>query len=155
MSRNQADAEDLVQDTMMRAYTGFESFRPGSNLKAWLFRILTNTYINGYRRQQRQPIQCSTEQVTEQSLAAAHARSASGQRSVEDDVLESLPDNDIEAAMQSLPPQFREVVYYADVEGFRYQEIAAMMRTPHGTVMSRLHRGRQRLRAVLAPDGLT
>ena len=153
VSRNHADAEDLLQETMMRAYVGFESFRAGSNLKAWLFRILTNTYINGYRRDRRQPVQCSTEQVTEQSLAAAYARFTTAQRSAEDHVLDSLPDKDIEAAMQALPPQFREVVYYADVEGFRYQEIAAMMNTPRGTVMSRLARGRQRLRVALAPDG--
>jgi len=153
VSRNHADAEDLLQETMMRAYGGFESFRAGSNLKAWLFRILTNTYINGYRRDRRQPVQCSTEQVTEQSLAAAYARFTTAQRSAEDHVLDSLPDKDIEAAMQALPPQFREVVYYADVEGFRYQEIAAMMNTPRGTVMSRLARGRQRLRVALAPDG--
>src|SRR4029077_13651010 len=153
MSRNHADAEDLLQETMMRAYAGFESFRSGSNVKAWVFRILTNTYINGYRRERRQPVQCSTDQVTEQSLAAAYARSTPGQRSAEDHVLDSLPDKDIEAVMQTLPPQFREVVYYVDVEGFRYQEIAAMMKTPRGTVMSRLHRGRQRLRVALAPDG--
>ena len=151
VSRNHADAEDLLQETMMRAYAGFESFRAGSNLKAWLFRILTNTYINGYRRERRQPVQCSTEQVTEQSLAAAYARFTTAQRSAEDHVLDSLPDKDIEAAMQALPPQFREVVYYVDVEGFRYQEIAAMMNTPRGTVMSRLARGRQRLRVALAP----
>ena len=153
VSRNHADAEDLLQETMMRAYAGFESFRAGSNLKAWLFRILTNTYINGYRRDRRQPVQCSTEQVTEQSLAAAYARFTTAQRSAEDHVLDSLPDKDIEAAMQALPPQFREVVYYVDVEGFRYEEIAAMMNTPRGTVMSRLARGRQRLRVALAPDG--
>src|ERR1700676_2660391 len=153
MSRNHADAEDLLQETMMRAYTGFESFRPGSNLKAWMFRILTNTYINSYRRQRRQPVQCSTDQVTEQGLAAAYARFTPGQRSAEDHVLDSLPDKAIEAAMQTLPPQFREVVYYADVEGFRDQEIAAMMKTPRGTVMSRLARGRQRLRVALSPDG--
>ncbi len=149
MSRNHADAEDLVQETMMKAYAGFESFRPDSNLKAWLFRILTNTYINGYRRAQRQPLQCSTEQVTEQCLAAAYDRCTPGQRSAEDHVLDSLPNNDIEVAMQTLPPQFREVVYYADVEGFRYKEIAALTNTPHGTVMSRLHRGRQQLRTLL------
>jgi RNA polymerase sigma-70 factor, ECF subfamily len=153
MSRNHADAEDLVQETVMRAYAHFDSFRSGSNLKAWLLRILTNTYINGYRRERRQPVQCSTEQVTEQSLAAAYARFTTAQRSAEDHVLDSLPDKDIEAAMQALPPQFREVVYYADVEGFRYQEIAALVNTPRGTVMSRLARGRQRLRVALAPDG--
>jgi RNA polymerase sigma-70 factor (ECF subfamily) len=153
MSRNHADAEDLLQDTMMKAYAGFESFRTGSNLKAWLFRILTNTYINGYRRERRQPVQSSTEQITEQSLAAAYARVTTAQRSAEDHVLDSLPDKEIQAAMQTLPPQFREVVYYVDVEGYRYQEIAAMMNTPRGTVMSRLARGRQRLRVALAPDG--
>ena len=149
MSRNHADAEDLLQETMMRAYAGFESFRAGSNLKAWLFRILTNTYINGYRRERRQPVQCSTEQVTEQCLAAAYARFTPGQRSAEDHVLDSLPDNDIKAAMQALPAQFREVVYYADVEGFRYKEIAALTNAPRGTVMSRLHRGRRQLRTLL------
>jgi RNA polymerase sigma-70 factor (ECF subfamily) len=153
MSRNQADAEDLLQETMMRAYASFESFRCGSNLKAWLFRILTNTYINGYRREKRQPAQCSTEQVTEHSLAAAYARCTPGQQSAEDHVLDSLPDRNIQAAMQALPAQFREAVYYADVEGFRYEEIAAMTNAPRGTVMSRLHRGRQRLRVALAPDG--
>jgi RNA polymerase sigma-70 factor (ECF subfamily) len=153
MSRSHADAEDLLQDTMMKAYAGFESFRQGSNLKAWLFRILTNTYINGYRRERRQPVQYSTEQVTEQFLAAAYARCTPAQRSAEDHVLDSWPDKDIEAAMQTLPPQFREVVYYADVEGFRYHEIAAMMKTPRGTVMSRLRRGRQRLRVALDPVG--
>ena len=151
--RNHADAEDLLQETMMKAYAGFGSFRRGSNLKAWLFRILTNTYINGYRKERRQPVQCSTEQVTEQSLAAAYARSTPGQRSAEDHVLDSLPDKDIEAAMQALPPQFREVVYYADVEGFRYDEIAAITKTPRGTVMSRLARGRQQLRVALTPVG--
>jgi RNA polymerase sigma-70 factor, ECF subfamily len=153
MTRNHADAEDLLQETMMKAYAGFGSFRRGSNLKAWLFRILTNTYINGYRKERRQPVQCSTEQVTEQSLAAAYARFTPAQRSAEDHVLASLPNKDIEAAMQTLPQQFREVVYYADVEGFRYEEIAAMMKTPRGTVMSRLARGRQRLRVALTPVG--
>src|SRR6478736_6687370 len=108
--------------------------------------------INGYRRERRQPAQCSTEPVTEQSLAAAFARFSPSQRSAEDQVLDSLPDRDIEAAMQKLPPQFREVVYYADVESFRYNEIAAMMKTPRGTVMSRLARGRRQLRAALTPD---
>jgi RNA polymerase sigma-70 factor (ECF subfamily) len=153
ITRNDADADDLVQETMMRAYVGFKSFRSDSKLKAWLFRILTNTYINGYRKERRQPVQCSMEQVTEQYLAAAYARCVPGQGSAEDYVLDSLPDKDIEMAMQTLPAQFREVVYYADVEGYRYKEIAAMMKTPRGTVMSRLHRGRQRLRAVLTPAG--
>ena len=150
MSHNHADAEDLVQETVMRAYAHFDSFRSGTKLNAWLLRILTNTYINGYRQKRRQPVQCSTEHLTDQCLTDAYARSAvSALRSAEDHALDLLPDNDIKAAMQALPELFREVVYYADVEGLRYDEIAALMNTPRGTVMSRLHRGRRQLRMLL------
>jgi RNA polymerase sigma-70 factor (ECF subfamily) len=150
MSHNHADAEDLVQETVMRAYAHFDSFRSGTKLNAWLLRILTNTYINGYRQKRRQPVQCSTEHLTDQCLTEANARSAaSALRSAEDHALDLLPDNDIKTAMQALPAQFREVVYYADVEGFRYKEIAALTNAPRGTVMSRLHRGRQQLRTLL------
>ena len=150
MSHNHADAEDLVQETVMRAYAHFDSFRSGTKLNAWLLRILTNTYINGYRQKRRQPVQCSTEHLTDQCLTDAYARSAaSALRSAEDHALDLLADNDIKAAMQALPAQFREVVYYADVEGFRYKEIAALTNAPRGTVMSRLHRGRQQLRTML------
>jgi RNA polymerase sigma-70 factor (ECF subfamily) len=150
MSRNHADADDLVQETVMKAYVHFDSFRSGSNLTAWLFRILTNTYINGYRRQRRQPVPYSTEQLTDPYLTEASARStASAMRSAEDHALDLLPDNDIKAAMQALPGQFREVVYYADVEGLAYKEIAILTNAPHGTVVSRLHRGRRRLRELL------
>ena len=150
MSHNHADAEDLVQETVLRAYAHFDSFRSGTKLNAWLLRILTNTYINGYRQKRRQPVQCSTEHLTDQCLTEANARSAaSALRSAEDHALDLLPDNDIKAAMQALPAQFREVVYYADVEGFRYKEIAALTNAPRGTVMSRLHRGRQQLRTLL------
>jgi RNA polymerase sigma-70 factor, ECF subfamily len=150
MSNNHADAEDLVQETMARAYAGFGSFQSGTNLKAWLFRIVTNNYINGYRKKRRQPTQYSTEHVTDQHLAEAYARATpAGRRSAEDQALDALPDNDIKAAMDALPRQFRAVVYYADVEGFRYKEIAAIMNIPHGTVMSQLHRGRSRLRRLL------
>jgi RNA polymerase sigma-70 factor (ECF subfamily) len=150
MSGNHADAEDLVQETVMKAYVGFESFRHGSNLKAWLFRILTNEYINRYRQKRRQPVQYSTEHITDQYLTLANARSAASTlHSAEDHALELLPNNEIRAAMQALPPQFREVVYYADVEGLRYREIAALTNSPHGTVMSRLHRGRKQLRTLL------
>jgi RNA polymerase sigma-70 factor (ECF subfamily) len=150
MSHNHADAEDLVQETVKKAYTHFDSFRSGTNLNAWLLRILTNTYINGYRQKRRRPVQYSTEHLTDQYLTEANARSAaSALRSAEDHALDLLPDNDIKAAMQALPSQFREVVYYADVEGLRYKEIAALTNTPQGTVMSRLHRGRQRLRTLL------
>ena len=150
LSHNHADAEDLVQETVMRAYAHFDSFRSGTKLNAWLLRILTNAYINGYRQKRRQPVQCSTEHLTDQCLTEANARSAaSALRSAEDHALDLLPDNDIKAAMQALPAQFREVVYYADVEGFRYKEIAALTNAPRGTVMSRLHRGRQQLRTML------
>jgi RNA polymerase sigma-70 factor (ECF subfamily) len=150
MSHNHADAEDLVQETVLRAYAHFDSFRSGTKLNAWLLRILTNTYINGYRQKRRRPMQYSTEHLTDQDLTEANARSAaSALRSAEDHALDLLPDNDIKAAMQALPAQFREVVYYADVEGFRYKEIAALTNAPRGTVMSRLHRGRRQLRTLL------
>ena len=151
MSRNRADAEDLVQETMTRAYAGFRSFRPGTNLNAWLFRILTNTYINGYRKKLRQPAEYSTENVTDHLLAEGYARSTpTGRRSAEEWALAALPDDEVKSAMDALPRQFRQVVYYADVEGFRYKEIAAMMDIPRGTVVSRLHRGRQQLRKLLS-----
>ena len=150
MSHNHADAEDLVQETVMRAYTHFDSFRSGTNLKGWLLRILTNTYINNYRKRRRQPMQYSAEGLTDQYLTEANARSTVLElRSAEDHALDLLPDNDIKAAMQALPGQFREVVYYADVAGFRYKEIAMLTNIPHGTVMSRLHRGRRQLRLLL------
>jgi RNA polymerase sigma-70 factor (ECF subfamily) len=150
MSHNHADAEDLVQETVLRAYTHFDSFRSGTNLKGWLLRILTNTYINSYRKKRRQPTQYSAEGLTDQYLTEANARSALSElRSAEDHALDLLPDNDIKAAMQALPGKYREVVYYADVEGFRYKEIAALTNIPHGTVMSRLHRGRRQLRMLL------
>ena len=150
MSHNHADAEDLVQEAVMRAYAHFDSFRSDTNLKAWLLRILTNTYINSYRKKRRQPTQYSAENLTDQYLTEANARSAASElRSAEDHALDLLPDNDIKAAMQALPGKFREVVYYADVEGFRYKEIAALTNVPHGTVMSRLHRGRKQLRMLL------
>src|SRR5271169_1344305 len=150
MSRNHADAEDLVQEAMMKAYAGFHTFRPDTNLQAWLLRILINSYISDYRKKRRQPVLYSTEELTEQRLAETYTRSApAGLRSAEDQALDSLPDNDIKSAMQALPRQFRDVVYYADVEGLRYQEIAAIMNTPTGTVASQLHRGRRQLRRLL------
>jgi RNA polymerase sigma-70 factor (ECF subfamily) len=151
MSRNHADAEDLVQEAMMKAYAGFHAFRPDTNLHAWLLRILVNRYISDYRKKRRQPVQCSTEELTQQRLVETYTRSApAGLRSAEDQALDSLPDNDIKSAMQTLPQQFRHVVYYADVEGLRYREIAAIMNTPTGTVASQLHRGRRQLRRLLA-----
>jgi RNA polymerase sigma-70 factor, ECF subfamily len=151
MSRNHADAEDLVQEAMMKAYAGFHAFRPDTNLRAWLLRILINSYISDYRKKRRQPLQYSTEQLTDERLAETYTRSApAGLRSAEDQALDSLPDNDIKSAMQALPQQFRHVVYYADVQGLGYQQIAAIMNTPTGTVASQLHRGRRQLRRLLA-----
>jgi RNA polymerase sigma-70 factor (ECF subfamily) len=154
MSRNQADAEDLVQEAMMKAFAGFHAFQRDTNIQAWLLRILINSYISEYRKKRRQPVQHSTEEFTEQRLVETHTRlSSAGLRSAEDQALDSLPDHDIKSAMQALPKHFRVVVYYADVEGLRYREIAAIMNTPTGTVASQLHRGRRRLRRLLG-DGV-
>ncbi|AGB24588.1 RNA polymerase sigma factor, sigma-70 family [Mycobacterium sp. JS623] len=150
ITNSRADAEDLIQETMFKAYRAFRTFHEGSYLNAWLHRIMTNTHINGYRAKQRQPALYPIDQFTEVQLAVAAQRSPTGRRSAEDQLLELLPDEDIRSAMQALPDKFRTAVYYADVVGYGCSQIADLTDAPLGTVMSRLHRGRRQLRRRLA-----
>ena len=151
MTRNRADAEDVVQETYLKAYRAYDSFQEGTNLKAWLYRILTNTYINRYRKKIRRPAEVDLEEVQDLYLyrRIGSADSPDSARSAEDEVLESLVDTDIKSAVEALPEHFRLPVLLADVEGFSYKEIADIMEIPIGTVMSRLHRGRKALQKSL------
>jgi len=147
-ARNPEDAQDLVQDTYAKAYTSFHQFEPGTNLKAWLYRVLTTTFINTYRKDQRRP-QTSDSELEDWQIAEASSHTSDQGKSSEDVVLENLPDSDIKNALAEIPEEFRMAVYLADVEGFSYKEIAEIVGVPAGTVMSRLHRGRKQLREKL------
>jgi len=151
MTRNHSDAEDLVQETYARAFASFHQFKQGTNLRAWLNRILTNAFISGYRKRQHEPV-LTTVGLDDWQLERAHAHSgqaSAAARSAEELALDRMPDTRVTDALRRLPDDFRMAVYLADVEGFGYREIAEVMRCPIGTVMSRLHRGRSRLRELL------
>jgi RNA polymerase sigma-70 factor (ECF subfamily) len=149
MTSNRVDAEDLVQETMLNAYAGLRTFEPGTNFKAWLRRIMTNTYINGYRRQKCRPAEHPVGDITDRQLLSSAPHTPGGLRSAEDQALEMLPNTNLKAAMMDLPEQFRIAVYFADIAGYSYKEIAAMTGTRQGTVGSRLNRGRKLLRDSL------
>jgi RNA polymerase sigma-70 factor (ECF subfamily) len=154
LTRSRTDAEDLVQDTMLRAYSQFRLFREGTHLKAWLMRIMHNTWINNHRKTRSRPIEQLTDEITDWQYTAWQRHTSMGDRSAEVEALEALRDDDIVEAVEALPEALRMVVYYADVVGYRYREIAEIMDTPLGTVMSRLHHARKRLRVLLADVAL-
>jgi RNA polymerase sigma-70 factor (ECF subfamily) len=157
MTRNPADAEDLVQETYLKAYRAFGSFQEGTNLKAWLYKILTNTFINSYRAKKRRPEQTELDDVEDLYLyrRLGGLEAAAAGRSAEEEVLEHFTESDVKSALESLPEQFRMAVLLADVEGFSYKEIAEILDVPIGTVMSRLHRGRKALQKALYEFGMS
>lgn len=148
-TKNPEDARDLVQDTYLKAFNSFHQFEEGTNLRAWLYRVLTTTFINSYRKDQRRP-QLASGELEDWQLAKAQSHTSDLGKSAEAEALENLPDSDIKRALQEIPEEFRIAVYLADVEGFSYKEIANIVDVPAGTVMSRLHRGRKLLREKLA-----
>jgi RNA polymerase sigma-70 factor (ECF subfamily) len=148
-TKNPEDARDLVQDTYLKAFNSFHQFEEGTNLRAWLYRVLTTTFINSYRKDQRRP-QLAAGELEDWQLAEAQSHTSDLGKSAEAEALENLPDSDIKRALQEIPEEFRIAVYLADVEGFSYKEIADIVEVPAGTVMSRLHRGRKLLREKLA-----
>lgn len=151
MTRNASDAEDLVQETIAKAFSAYHQFTPGTNLRAWLHRILANTFINSYRKKKREPTIASAPECDDwQARADAFAPIM---RSAEAEALDRLGDSDVLRALRDLPADFRTAIYLADIEGYPYREVAQIMGTPIGTVMSRLHRGREKLRAKLAAHG--
>lgn len=149
MTRNPQDAEDLVQETYLKAFNAFDSFKPGTNLKAWLYRIMTNAYINTYRKKQRRPTETSTEDMTDHQLYTTSSHDSTGLESAEVAALKGMPNGRISEAFDELNEDYRMVVYMADVEDMAYKEIAEALDIPLGTVMSRLHRGRKQLRVLL------
>jgi RNA polymerase sigma-70 factor (ECF subfamily) len=149
MTRNPADAEDVLQESLLRAYRGYHTFKEGTNLKAWMYRILTNTFINSYRRQSRRPEEVELGELEDFYLYRRLGEASGAARSAEDEALDRFVDGDIKAAVEALPENFRIPVLLADVEGFSYKEIAKIMGVPIGTVMSRLHRGRKALQKAL------
>lgn len=150
LARTEVDAEDLLQEALLRAYRGFRTFQDGTNLQAWLFRILHNCWVSGHRAKQSRVSEVSADDLTERDMATGASRLPGGMRSAEAEVLDALPDGDIRDAMSSLPDGFAEVLFYADIEGYTYAETAAILDIPIGTVMSRVSRGRKRLRLALA-----
>ena len=149
MTRNPHDAEDLVQETYAKAYAAFHQYRPGTNLKAWMYCILTNTYINSYRKKQREPLQSDAAEVEDYQLHRAESHSSAGLRSAEDVALEHLPDSDVKRALLEIPEEFREVVVLRDIQQLAYEEIAEITGLPMGTVKSRINRGRTKLQTLL------
>ena len=149
LTRNPADAEDLIQETYLRAFRGFAGFKEGTNLKAWLYRILTNSFINTYRKKQREPQTVDGPDDIDEWYLFDRLGSQNVEASAESKVLDEMPDEDVKRALESIPENFRMAVLLADVEGFSYKEIAEIMEIPIGTVMSRLHRGRKALEKAL------